>query len=368
MPNGTTVQQTQAVSPAQRAQAFAQMTRQHLLTRPYLTGQENNVVTFSLDKVRLTSKILLLVEGSFKVTHAANSSFTPKPFAPFDLIRSINVEINNGFKPFTLNGREAYWYNLAQENAKQVEVVVEADPADVPARGLNYLSNAASSSGTTNYFRMTIDLSLTLNERDPIGLILTQNEETLVTVSLSFGSILDMFSVTTGYTVSDVAFTITPVVQSYSVPPVQSAFPDISILKLVQSTRENIPGSGKYTLKLPVGLTYRKLLFYVEDTSGAGLEDTDLSGNIELVLNGADFPYQVAPKMLATQNALQFGTAMPAGLYVFDFSYQGTPNYGGARDYIDTERLTELWLNVNTNQAGYITAVYELLSRLRATA
>lgn len=368
MANATVVQQTQAVSPAQRAQSFAQMTRQHLLTRPYLAGQENNVVTFSLDKVRLTSKILLLIEGSFKVAHETAPSFTPKTFAPFDLIRSINVEINNGFKPFTLNGREVYWYNLAQENANQVAIAVEANPADVPARGLNYLSNAASSSGTTNYFRMSIELPFTLNERDPIGLLLTQNEETLVTVSLSFGSIADMFSSATGYTISNVAFTITPVVQSYSVPPVQSAFPDISILKLVQSTRESIAGPGQFSMKLPVGLTYRKLFLYLEDYLGAGVPDEDISGNIELIFNAADFPYQVAPKVLAVQNSVQFGMAMPTGLYVFDFSYQGTPNYGGARDYIDTERLTEFWVNVNIPYQGYITAVYELLSRLRATA
>jgi hypothetical protein len=358
------VEQTRNISPAQRAQFFSQMTRQHLQMRPAVAGAENATVSFNLDKVRLTSRILLLIEGTVTVTHASATSYTAAPFAPFSFIRSVNVEINNGFKPFTVSGREIYWYNLTRAFANQIVPKIDA-AANLPTRTRNFLGNTASASGAANPMRMVVELPLTLNERDPIGLILTQNEETVVIVTVSFGAGADLLaSGQTGYTVTVSNLTVTPMVESFSIPPVKEAFPDISILKLVQSTKEAVNGAGPFTLKLPVGLTYRKLLIYIEDSNG-GVADTAFTGDFQLVLNGADYPYQINPKLLAALNQIQYGQALPQGLYVFDFTYQGLANYGGARDYIDTERLTEFWFKFNATGAGNVTAVYELLSRLR---
>jgi len=358
------VEQTKNISPAQRAQFFAQMTRQHLQMRPAVAGAENATVSFNLDKVRLTSKILLLIEGTVTVAHATETSFTADPFAPFSFLRNVNVEINNGFKPFTVSGREIYWYNLTRDKAGQIIPTIDA-ASNLPTRTRNYLGNTASSGGTANPMRIVVELPLVLNERDPIGLILTQNEETVVTVSVSFGSGDDLLGFgQSGFVTAVSGLTVTPMVESFSIPPVKEAFPDISILKLVQSTREAITGTGPFTLKLPVGLTYRKLILFIEDVNG-GVADTSFGGNFQLVLNGADYPYQINPKLLATLNQVQYGQALPTGLYAFDFTYQGLANYGGTRDYVDTERLTEFWFKFPATAAGNVTAVYELLSRLR---
>lgn len=358
------VEQTKNISPAQRAQFFAQMTRQHMQMRPAVAGAENATVSFNLDKVRLTSKILLLIEGTVTVTHASATSYNAAPFAPFSFLRNVNVEINNGFKPFTVSGREIYWYNLARAFGNQIVPTIAA-AASLPARTRNYLGNTASAGGTANPMQMVVELPLALNERDPIGLLLTQNEETVVTVSVSFGAGADLLaSGQSGYTVAVSNLTVTPMVESFSIPPIKEAFPDISILKLVQSTKQAVTGAGPFTLKLPVGLTYRKLLVFIEDSNG-GVADTAFSGDFQLVLNGADYPYQIHPKMLAALNQVQYNQALPQGLYVFDFTYQGLTNYGGARDYIDTERLTEFWFKFPATAAGNVTAVYELLSRLR---
>lgn len=363
-----TVQQVEQrnISPEQRARFFAQMTRQHQQMRPAIGATENSTVSFNLDKVRLSSKIMLLVEGVLNVVHASNNSFTPSPFAPFDFIRNINVEINNGFKPFTVSGREAHWYNLVNNYSRVVRPTYAA-PASLPGRGRNYLGTGADTSangGKDNPFKMVIELPLTLNERDPIGLILTQNEETVVTVSVTFGAAASLLT-GSGFTGAVSNLTVTPMVESFSIPPVKEAFPDISILKLVHSTRQTVTGAGPVSLRLPVGLTYRKLLIYIEDANG-GIADNAFSGNFQLIQNGADYPYQVAPKVLAALNEQQYGQALPTGLYCFDFSYQGIANYSGARDYVDTERLTEFWFNFQAPGAGTVTAVYELLSRLRA--
>jgi hypothetical protein len=54
------------------------------------------------------------------------------------------------------------------------------------------------------------------------------------------------------------------------------------------------------------------------------------------------------------------------GIYVFDFTYQGLEGYGGARDYIDTEKLTEFWLKFQAAETGKITYVRETLARLQS--
>ena len=213
--------------------------------------------------------------------------------------------------------------------------------------------------------KFTVDLPIALNDRDPIGLILLQNEETQVVVTIDVGRAVDLLADATGYTVELVNMSITPVLQTFTIPVDPEALPDLSILKLVHSMSMDFVGAGVHVLKLPVGLTYRKLILYIEDEAG-GIPEDRLTKNIEVIFNQADIPYAVDPKVLRALNIRAFGKVLPVGTYIFDWSDQGLTNYGGSRDYIDTERLTEFWVSFGTDRAGRITAVYEVLSRLVA--
>lgn len=353
-------QQVKQVDPAVRAAMFAQMTRQHIRSMPSESANAGETITFTLPKVRLLSKIWLLVTATVKVTHASASTFQPHPFAPWNLLRRVSVDANNGFSPLVVSGRDLYFYNLVLHDPRTLT-------RQTSGRGRVVMTNQAGSSGATNTIRFLAELPITLNDRDPVGLILLQNEETVVTVTVDVGDPAQLLAAEqTGYTVTLENLTVTPVVESFSIPAVPDAFPDISVLKLVQSTTESIAGAGQHVMKLPVGTTYRKLLLYIEDANGNGVADSALNGDIEIIFNQADIPYSIPPVVLAGINAAQFGTTFPDGLYVFDLSYQGLPNYGGARDYIDTERLTEFWVRFGAPSAGKVTAVYETLSRLRA--
>ena len=52
------------------------------------------------------------------------------------------------------------------------------------------------------------------------------------------------------------------------------------------------------------------------------------------------------------------------GVYIFDFSDNGIPNYGGTRDYIDSTKLTMFQVRFNSNKAGRVRIVSENLARL----
>lgn len=349
------------VSPAQRAQLFAQMTRQHLQCEGGIDSKELGQVKYRLNKVRLTSRVRMEVAFDLKVTHASLTTFTPHPHAPFNLISRAAVNMNNGFNPFTVSGEALYLYSLLSDYSIALNRATSG-------RGKVVMPLVASSSGATNKVRMLVDMPLSLNDRDPVSLIITQNQQTTVDVVLDFdASAVLLAPGQTGFTTQISNLVVTPMQESFSVPPVNEARPDIGILKLVQSTSESIAGAKTVTVKLPTGMTYRKLAWYIKDTNGVGVADSAISGNFELVLNQSDTPYVIKPSVLAAINHEQFRNTLPQGVFALDLSYQGLANYGGLRDYIDTEQLTEYWLRFQAPAAGEITVVYEQLSKLQQT-
>lgn len=345
-------------NPAVAAQLFAQMTRQNYQTLPAVAGAASSTVSFNIPKVRLTSRVRLLVEATLNVVHASNTTYTAPAFGPYKMLRKVSIDMNNGFSPFSVSGGDLYMYSLMRDNAAILTSSTSGRGKVV--QGLT----ASSGGGTNNTVRMLVDLPLTLNDRDPVGMVLTQNQETTVTITVDIDAATALLGSTSGYTATLSNIVITPMVESFSIPATPDAFPDLSVLKLVQASKQTISGSGQQTFKLPVGTTYRKMAFFIETASG-GETDANITGDIELVFNQADIPYRLNAKTLAAINHEQFGTVLPTGVYAFDFAYQGISGYANARDYIDTERLTEFWLRFNAAAAGNVTVVYETLSRLR---
>ncbi|MEB8735439.1 cytoplasmic protein, partial [Bacillus cereus] len=161
------------------------------------------------------------------------------------------------------------------------------------------------------------------------------------------------------------SMSITPEIETFSIPSIPGGQPDMSVLKLVQSKSDIFSGGGQNILKLNVGTIYRKLILYIEDLNGKPLEPKDFTGNMELVFNQADTPYNIKPEILVHESHSNLGYPLPPGMYCFDFSFQGVPNLGGSRDYVDTERLTEFWFRFSTQVGGKVTVVSETISRLQ---
>lgn len=338
------------LSPQERALLFNQSTRKNWQILPSQALVENNSISFDIPKVRLLSRVFLAITGTYKLTHASETAIDVKRFAPWGLVRQVREQINNGFNPYQVSGKGAYLYNSMA-------------PANVLDE-ITTLGKTASSGGTSNSIDMLLDITNVLNDRDPVGLILTQNSETVVNVAVDFAAVSDLFS-TSNTTVSDVVIKVTPIVETFSIPPTSAAIPDLSVLKLVVEQSFNIGASGStFYVKLPVGQTYRKIVLNFETDAGVAFTDAQI-GNISVVLNQADTPIVIPAHVLRKINAKAYGgTGLPSGVLALDFSYQGIANLGGSRDYIDTERLTELWVSVNPGATGNIQAVYETLARL----
>lgn len=352
-----------AITAQQRAALFAQSTRQHeqMLPKQNVTQLGQNV-QIALPKARLLSRVFLNVKAHINITHASASTIEADAFTPYKLLRRVTMDLNNGFSPFVIGGKELALYDMLNTNPQ----LLIADGKEDANGLLNGGSFVASSTGTDNVVEFTLQLPVCLNQRDPYGLILLQNESTQTTVTCDIiSNFAEMFKTVTGYTIALTSCEITPMVETFSVPSIKEAFPDLSTIKLVNSKSEEYL-QGQNVVKMNVGTIYRKIMLYFTDADGKPIEHDAIAGNIELIFNQADIPYAMAPRLLAAKNTDDYGYPLPKGVYVFDFSTQGVPNLGSSRDLIDTQKLTEFWIRFTTSAGGTVNVVSEALATLKA--
>ena len=309
-----------------RANLFAMSTRQNMqmLAKQTVTNPSTSI-QFTLPKARLLSNIFVRVKAKVNVKHASATSIAMDKLAPYRLLRRVSLDLNNGFSPYSISGDGLALLNMVQPNADVVT-------------GKTGYSNiketlTASAGGTENEIVFTIQLPVTLNHRDPVGLILLQSEQTVTDLRIDVGTPAEMFTQgANGYTMELVSLECMPMLETFSIPANANAFPDLSVLKLCQDRVDTITSAGQQIIKLSTGTIYRKLILFITDENGNPADADFVASNIELVFNQADCNYSVNAEMLRAINAMDLGCETPAGVFVFDFSNQGIPNYGGTRD------------------------------------
>lgn len=360
---------TNEMSALERAQYFAMSTRQnqHMLARE-TAATVPSTIDFTLPKSRLLSSLMVKVKYNLNVKHASKTSLSTSVAKDklwfMRAIRRIALDLNNGFSPFVVSGSEIGMFNLFDNH------------------GLDYYGDiakndktlTASSTGADNAIELSFYLPCTLNDRDPIGLILLQSDQTNVRLTIDMANGSEVFAAATASDVTGFSFDIKNVVvdvmtTTYSVPANAAAYPDLSVLKLVNGRNDAMPAAGQQVIKLSTGTIYRKILFKIVDENGQPVDDSFITSPFEIVFNQADVNYSVSPEMLRLINTKLLGYELPKGIYCFDFSSSGSfVNLGGTRDYIDSANLSEMWLRFTTANKGKIEIVTECLARLTGNA
>lgn len=342
----------------QRANLFAMSTRQNLqmMAKQTVTTPSTSM-QFTLPKARLLSNIFVRVKAKIKVAHASETRISNNELVPYRIVRRYSLDLNNGFSPYSISGDGMALLNMIQPNANMI--LDKSSYFDCPN------SFVASPGGAENEFMFTVQLPVTLNPRDPVGLILLQSEQTVTDLRLDIGNPIEMYTDgAEGFTIDLVSLEATPMLETFSIPANSQAFPDLSVLKLCQDRTDTLTSAGQQIVKLSTGTIYRKLILFITDEEGNPATADYVTSNLELVFNQADCNYSINPDMLRAKNAFDLGHDIPAGVFVFDFTNQGIPNFGGTRDYIDTEKLTEFWLRFNTSGKGKVKIISECLARL----
>ena len=332
---------TQRLTAQQRAALFSASTRQHfqMIGTQEITGGAQSV-SFRVPKARILQGVRLLV--SYKATGASYAN----GFDPYKVLRRISIDLNNGFQPIVAGGREIALVNTLYPHGEMVACDLENGTPNL----------CTHEDGAIEFM---LDLPLTLNYRDTSGLVLAQNQETSIDVVVD----VDNPSVVGGSAYE--YFKISAMTTTFSVPARSEWFPDLSILKVLDSRSETFTAGGAY-VKLPTGMIYRKMVLIFTNSDGAPMTAEEITSNIEIVMNTADIPYSISPKMLKKINLMQSGVDMPEGVYFWSFDWQGIIGMGGSRDYIDAERISELAVRFNSSVPGKLTVVSEKISRLIA--
>ena len=179
--------ETKKISAQERAMYFAQSTRQTFQTLPTKSvTSEQNTMQFTIPKARLLSKIILEVEA-VATLKSNTGTIAYDPMTPYGVLRRISLDLNNGFSPFIVSGKDMYLYSINRLNPEVLNVQNNT-------RGVNYVENAASASGKDARIKFQIVLPVTLNDRDAVGLVLLQNEETSVTMTVDVGFLKDAYN------------------------------------------------------------------------------------------------------------------------------------------------------------------------------
>ena len=322
----------------QKAQLFAMSTRQNwqMLAKQVVTNVPQTV-QFTLPKARLLAGLYVDIKATFDATQ---SGVTEESISK--LVRRVSLDLNNGFAPFVISGSQCRMYNIIDLHTDhlQKDWIGKVD-------------------GKVCHLRLF--LPCTTNPRDPVGLILLQNDQTNVTLSIDLGLGTEM-----GASVDPAKVEINVMTETFSIPANANAYPDITVLKMVNGRKDSLATEGQQVIKLTTGTIYRKLMFRLLDEDGQPMNPEDITSNIELIFNQADINYSISAEMLRLLNEKQFGAALPEGMYVFDFSNGGgLTNLGGTRDFIDSANLTEFWVRFTTTKRGKVEIVTETLARLQ---
>ena len=306
----------------QRAMLFGAATRQHfqMLGMQECTGGAQTL-SFRVPKARILQGVRLMVEGKFTVE---GETYQPRTLDVYRVLRRLSIDFNNGFTPVVASGEEIALNNMLYPNPEII--VPDAD-------GKTLATCPAEWTAGEHDFSFVLDVPLTINYRDPVGLVLAQNQETSIDIICDIANGADMVHNKTGVTLSLGNVKITPMCITYSIPSDARAFPDMSVLKILDS-RNEVFTAGQSYIKLATGMIYRKLILKFEDSEGDVLSPEDITSNIELILNTADIPYSISPKMLRATDLMQSGIAYPDGCYYFSFDFQGINGYGGLTEKV----------------------------------
>lgn len=350
------------LSASQRTNIFNLSTRQNyqMLSKKSVAGG-SQTIEFEIPKARYLSNLYLKVKAVINIKHATKTDVAIEALEPFRLFDRITLDLNNGFAPYSASGEMIGIYNALSFNGKPV--------LENSGSYRNVAKHTASSTGVDNTLEFCIQLPLTLNKRDTTGLILAQNQTTLINARFDITATgLNMFRELdkTGFTMEIKKVEMEAMTETFSIPSNPNGRPDISAIKLCIGRTDAITAGGQHIIKMVTGSIYRKMIMYITDENGTPIDTDFITSNIEILFNQADVNYSISPSMLRALNNFEYGFELPKGVFVLDFSNNGIPNYGGSRDLIDSGNLSELWVRFSTSAGGKVHVLNETISRLTA--
>ncbi len=315
--------------------AFNNATRQNFrnfTVLPFIAGQRQSK---DLPRTGLLANIFVRVQGKLKVTKGTGTATLKanQHNQPYGLINRLLLTANSGTEIVNVTGQGLAFHNMIAMDSKM----------DIPSANMPFAvaGNPVYQFGTIegdNDVQFTLKIPVVINDRDDLGLILLQNGETLITLSLDFADPKNLFNLS-GDAKVEFAGNAYCSYEYYSVPQDPADYPDLSLAHTLIESMNDIDGVGELSYTVPRGNIYQRMIHRVLiNDAPAGFDDVE---SLKLIYNQSETPYHVFGQDQLMLQRYRYGRDLPKGVYVWDWSYQGLAGLGGARDFINSKSITD---------------------------
>lgn len=317
---------------------FDQATRRIIKPMPAQTKTASGQsLTFQIPPANMLARIWLLITGS-----VSGSLSAPNANGMASIVRRVRVTANSGQDLWNVSGY-GYHYGIRQFSS------LYRDP---------FPSSNARSAVTATTFDVSMLLDFQVNQRDPLGFIMLQNRQTVLTLTVDFEADA---TVATGATV---AATVTPVLEMFTVPTNDKDIPPLGTVLMVLEDQQTVGGAMDYVYTWQRGGTYLSL----HHLAGAAVSAADSWSQALVRSNQAFVIAQYTPAMLSAEFAYNHpgGMTRNLGHIPLDFlASSGLNGFGTARDLINSAALTNIETVITTTGALTLTSVRKQLVPLQ---
>lgn len=315
------------------AGGFAVNTRRKILpltsaiTRPVGGGTFGPL---TLPKTGLLARIYLAIRGTVTGTVTG-----PNALGMASIISRVRLTVNSGIDIFNVSGA-GYFYLL--RNSLESEYI---DPVG---------QSTGTVAVTATTFNLDMIIPVALNMRDTTGLIMLQNEQTIVNLAID-------------WTADSIVATGVPVValttgdaflEIFTVPPDPKDWPPLNVIHQVLEDQQSVAGAGDFPYYWPRGNTYAQIMHGF----GIGAAGADSFSKFAVRVNQSDYLQSSPVDFLDMEYRLAKGRARPAGsIFVDLLATSGLGCYGLTRDMFNSALVTDLASVVTTTGAGTLFTV-----------
>jgi hypothetical protein len=314
---------------------FLEQTRQNVRRAGTLAYAAASPAQLALSKVGYLSKIYIHVTGTMTCTPGTGTVALSEK-GPWALLRRVRYQIGSGTELFNVSGYGAYLVHLmAKLNWKPENGEISAPYAtNIYSAGVN------SGANTWNFM---LEIPITPNDRDLIGIILLQAESTATNLILEWqtagGATSDFPVVLTGNAAAAFVGEARVYLETFTVPAEVENQPRLDKIHQVLERVDPITSVGQMSLKLLEENTYLRIIHSVEVN---GALSTDAVESMQFRYNASDVPYDVGQAIKLFLQRKSYTKDFPKGMFFWDFFDQGYPNYGGDRDLVMASGLAQL--------------------------
>ena len=318
---------------------FEKATRQNKKKVFSLTYGGKGRVTEQLAPTGLLANIYLRFDGQL-TTVKGTGAVTLKADQygrPFGLFDRVLVVANGATDLVNVSGQGLFLRNVMTDNG--YPDILAASMVEAETGNPVYRWPTSYSTDLTNEpVGFTLKVPIANNDRDLVGLIMLQNRETLVELSIDFNAISDLFTLTNNAAVS-LTGKVYVTLEYYNVPRAREDYPDLSLVHKLYEDRYPIDGTGEFQYTVPRGNIYMRMLHRV--ILNATPADYDDIEEVGLQYNLTDRPYYMDYADKLVEHRERYKRDLLKGTIAWDFSYQGQAGLGGTRDFVNSAGITD---------------------------